>query len=76
MNLARIMLSGGTLGFRDAAFSGGTVDFSGATLSGGLVDFSSVAEWSHPPKFDFPWESPPREVKPPAAVRGESRNTR
>ncbi len=63
--------SGGTVSFDNAKFSGGTVRFDNAKFSGGTVDFSGVADWSHPPTFD--WEgTPPTGVKLPAAFVGDS----
>lgn len=58
--------SGGCVRFPGAKFSGGMVRFVGTKFSGGEVDFSGVADWSHPPAFDFPG-SPPPGVKLPGS---------
>jgi len=72
------VFSGGTIDFSDSTFSGATVDFAGATFSGsavafdqasftsGKADFSGVADWSMPPRFSFPMDSPPPGVLLPA----------
>jgi uncharacterized protein YjbI with pentapeptide repeats len=56
---------GGTVVFGVARFSGGTVDFGGAQFSGGDVDFSHARDWSVPPAFDWPADSPPQGVRLP-----------
>lgn len=51
------VFSGGMVTFYDAEFSGSEVSFSHAGFSGSAIDFSHVADWSHPPTFD--WKGAP-----------------
>jgi len=61
----RAMFGGGQVSFDAAEFSGAQVSFGGARFSGGEVDFSGARDWSVPPAFDWPADSPPQGVKLP-----------
>jgi uncharacterized protein YjbI with pentapeptide repeats len=69
--------SGGQLNFANAVFLGGTATFFGAKFSGSMVsfvdavfsicevDFRHPRDWSVPPVFSWPTDSPPEGVKVP-----------
>ena len=65
--------SSGQVRFDGAKFSGAQVSFERAVFCGGQVDFSNVADWSHPPEFD--WETPPAGVTLPADVQTRQART-
>jgi uncharacterized protein YjbI with pentapeptide repeats len=57
--------SAGEVDFTRAEFSSGTVVFTAAEFSGAQVGFSHARDWSVPPAFDWPADSPPQGVRLP-----------